>query len=230
MIIAMFLAHLVGDYVLQWNRLAAWKAREMKGVLAHGLIVVAVTWLFSLPFDPTWWRGVVLIGLSHTAIDAFQLRVRLPIAPLLRFTLDQVAHVAFILLALTQGGFLHPSSIVADMLASLRDERVLAYMLGYAFVTMPAWVVVKFLVYGLVKGSAPNFAGGANKYLGIFERLLITTFVALGQFILIPLVATPRLVYEWPQVGGGERGSLYVAELLISLGLSIATGLALSQL
>jgi hypothetical protein len=230
MIIAMFLAHLVGDYVLQWNRLASWKAREMKGVLVHGLIVAAVTWLFSLPFDPTWWPGVAVIGLSHTAVDAFQLRVRLPLAPLLRFALDQLAHVAIIVLALAQGGFLRPASIAADMLASLHDERILAYMLGYAFVTMPAWVVVKFLVYGLVNGSAPNFAGGANKYLGIFERLLITTFVALGHFVLIPLVAAPRLVYEWPHVGEGERGSLYIAELLVSLGLSIATGLALSQL
>jgi len=55
MVVIMFLAHLVGDYVLQWDRLAQWKSRELKGVLAHGLMVGVVTWLFSLPFDPNWW-------------------------------------------------------------------------------------------------------------------------------------------------------------------------------
>jgi len=51
MVIAMYLAHLVGDYVLQWDALARWKSRELKGVLAHGMIVLIVTWLLSLPFD-----------------------------------------------------------------------------------------------------------------------------------------------------------------------------------
>jgi hypothetical protein len=39
MIVALFLAHLVGDYVLQWDKLANWKSRALPGVLAHGLIV-----------------------------------------------------------------------------------------------------------------------------------------------------------------------------------------------
>ena len=56
MIIAMFLAHLVGDYILQWDSLALWKSRELKGVLAHGLVVTFVTFLFILPFEPTWWQ------------------------------------------------------------------------------------------------------------------------------------------------------------------------------
>jgi hypothetical protein len=28
MVIGMFLAHLVGDYILQWDGLARWKSRE----------------------------------------------------------------------------------------------------------------------------------------------------------------------------------------------------------
>ena len=39
MITSMFLAHLVGDYILQWDSLAMWKSREYKGVLAHTLVV-----------------------------------------------------------------------------------------------------------------------------------------------------------------------------------------------
>ena len=69
MIIAMLLAHLVGDYILQWDALAYRKSREIRGVLLHGGIVTAVTVLFALPFDAAWWPWALGIGVIHTAID-----------------------------------------------------------------------------------------------------------------------------------------------------------------
>src|SRR5438094_197326 len=116
MVIGMFLAHLVGDYVLQWDSLARWKSREVKGAIFHGLIVLLVTWMFALRFDPNWWPWAVFIGL---------------------------------------------------------------------------------------------------------------TFVVLGQFALIPVVAVPRLVFEGRQVIGTTRAKLYVAELLASVALAVAIGLGL---
>lgn len=225
----MFLAHLVGDYILQWNHLAAWKSRALQGVLVHCLIVFAVTWLFALPFAPGWWSGVAFIGVTHFLIDAAQLRLRSFATPLFRFILDQVAHFTVILTALAAGGFLSIPHVTNRLAQALQSERFLTYLLGYAFVTMPAWVLIKFLVYGLVKGSAPEFGDG-SKYPGILERLLITTFIALGQFLLVPLVAAPRFVLEWPQVAGGDRSTLYVAELLASVTLAVAIGLLLSLL
>lgn len=230
MIIAMFLAHLVGDYILQWDKLALWKSRELKGVLAHGLVVSFVTFLFILPFNPTWWQGAAFISILHIVIDAVQLWVKPPILPLFRFILDQIAHFIVILVALVAGGYLTPSALTADVIPAIQNDRFWLYLLGYAFVTMPAWVLVKFAAYGLVKGSAPAFPGISNKYLGIMERILITTFVALGQFILVPLIAIPRLVVEWPVVRDGEETAVYLAEFLASITLAVLIGLALSLL
>jgi hypothetical protein len=230
MTIAMFLAHLVGDYILQWDSLALWKSRELKGVLAHGLVVSLVTWLFGLAFDPTWWQGILFICAAHILIDASQLYIKPPILPLFRFMLDQLAHFTVIILALAWGGYLTWPTLTADFAAILQNDRLLLYLLGYAFITMPAWVVVKFTAYGLVKGSGPSFPGISNKYLGILERILITTFVMLGQFIIVPLVALPRLVMEWSQVNDGEETAVYLTELLASVTLAVAIGLMLSQL
>ena len=229
MVISMFLAHLVGDYILQWDSLASWKARELKGVLAHGLIVTIVTWLFSLPFDPNWWQGVLFICSAHILIDAVQLYVKLPVPPLVRFTLDQIAHFTIIVLALIWGGYLDVTHAAASFANMTNNERIWLFFLGYAFITMPAWVVVKFTAYGLVKGSAPNF-GGTNKYIGIMERMLITTFVAMGQFLLVPLVAIPRLYMEWAEVTEREGTAVYVAELLASVCLAVAIGVMLGRL
>ena len=223
-IIAMFLAHLVGDYILQWNSLAAWKSRELKGVIVHCLVVFAVTWLFILPFDPAWWPWVVVIGIAHFLIDAVQLRVKLPIPELARFSLDQLAHFTVITLALTAGGYLNLTSLLQDGMHILQSDLLLIYLLGYAFVTMPAWVVVKFTAYGLVQGSAPQF-GDSSKYLGILERLLMTTFVAMGQYVLVPVVILPRLLMEWPQMANDERAPVYLAELLVSVTLAVSVGI-----
>lgn len=229
MIIAMFLAHLVGDYILQWNSLAAWKSRELKGVIVHCLIVLAVTWAFILPFNAAWWPWVLFIGTAHFGIDAVQLRVKLPIPELARFALDQLAHFFVITLALAAGGYIDWLWLMQSGLAIMQSDLLLIYLLGYAFVTMPAWVLVKFTAYGLVQGTAPQF-GDSSKYLGIMERLLMTTFVAMGQFILVPVVILPRLLMEWPQVANEERTPVYLAELLASVILAVLVGVLFKSL
>lgn len=230
MISAMILAHLVGDYVLQWDSLAAWKSRSLGGVLAHSGVVFLVTWLFSLPFDPSWWPGVVFIGVAHFIIDALPLYVSLPGPPLARFALDQAAHALVIGVALIGGGYLSLTQASAALVETLQGDQILLYLLGYAFITMPVWVIAKFMAYGLVRGTGPNFPEGTNKYVGILERVLITTFVLLGQFLLVPVAAAPRLVLEWPRVTGDERAPVFMVEFLCSVTMAVGTGLLLSLL
>jgi len=230
MVIALFISHLVGDYVLQWDSLARWKSRELKGVLVHGMIVLLVTWLCSLPFNPAWWQWVLFIGLTHTAVDAIRLRLGNHFAALALFLLDQAVHLSIILLALMLSGYVTPSSLMADLAPMLREHRLLTVALGYVFVTMPAWILVEFIVYGLMKGSAPDFSQVPNKYVSSLERGLITTSVLLGQFMLVPLVALPRLVFEKARVADSQRARLYLMELLASIALAVAVGLGLRQI
>ena len=237
MVIAMYLAHLVGDYVLQWDALARWKSREIKGVLAHGMIVLVVTWLLSLPFDAGWWPWALAIALTHTAVDAATLWLgkRLPLQgngtlALARYLIDQVVHLGIITLVLVWSGHLTVPAGTADWVAELRHHRLLVLALGYTFITLPSWILVQFAVYGLVDGSAPDFSRSANKYMGILERGLITTCVMTGQFLLVPLVTLPRLLLEGPQVRGSSHATLYITELLASVALAVAIGLVLRQL
>ena len=200
MVLAIYLSHLVADYVLQWDGLALWKSREYKGVLVHGSIVLLVTWLLSLPFDAGWWPWALFIGLTHTAVDAIRLRLGNALSALALFLLDQTVHLSLITFALASSGYLAAPSLLADLASVLDDNRVWVYALGFVFVTMPAWVLVEFVAYALANGSAPDFGQAANKYVSSLERGLMTVFVMLGQFALVPLVGLPRLVIEWRQV------------------------------
>ena len=235
MFVAMLLAHLVGDYVLQWDSLAIWKSRELKGALAHGSLVAAVTLLFAWAIDPAWWPWALFIGVTHTLVDAlWLLNRRLPpetqLKPLPRFVLDQMIHFNFIVMALVLSGYAAMPALADAMMREMQSSRLLTVVMAYVVLTMPAWVMVEFVVYGLVRAPAPDFSPAANKYLGIVERGLITTFVLLGQFGLVPLVALPRLVFEGPRVYGSQNCTPYLAEVLASIAVAVAIGLALRVL
>jgi hypothetical protein len=148
---------------------------------------------------------------------------------------DQTLHLSIISFALVFSGYLELPSLSADILAALTNNRLLTFFLGYAFLTMPAWILVEFLVYGLIKGTAPDFSQAVkNKYISILERGLIATFVLLGQFILVPLVAAPRILFEWNESvrsqPDSQRGRLFVAELLASVTVAVVIGLGLRQI
>lgn len=224
MVIAMILAHLVGDFVLQWDGLARWKASEWAGVLVHSVIIMLTTAAFALPFDRSWWDGILLISASHLAIDSLWFFKKFSFSPLLRFGLDQVLHYLFIILALAMTGYLQWGNIWGGILDSARATPLLTGLMGYAFITMPAWVLLKFVVYGLLKGQPPNFPAGPNKFVGISERLIITTLVLFGQVLLVPLVTLPRLIIEWPHVVNGGGDGVYVVELISSVMLAVGVG------
>jgi hypothetical protein len=242
MVISILLSHLFGDYILQWDSLSRWKGEKLGGVLVHGAVVLAVTWLFSLPFDLTWWPWVLFIGLTHTLIDGLELPIRKRMAAsnsgafaMFFLVVDQTLHLSIISFALVFSGYLELPSLSADILAALTNNRLLTFFLGYAFLTMPAWILVEFLVYGLIKGTAPDFSQAVkNKYISILERGLIATFVLLGQFILVPLVAAPRILFEWNESvrsqPDSQRGRLFVAELLASVTVAVVIGLGLRQI
>lgn len=226
MILAMILAHLVGDYILQTDRLAYWKSRDLRAVLLHGLIMTAVTAVFALPFKPFWWQGVLFIGLTHTAIDAAQLYFKPPIVPILRFFIDQFLHFLTIFIALAAGGYLYTG--IEETYFGIDGQMLLIYAVGYAFVTMPAWVLLKFVGAAVVDGVGPTFPDSfANKYTGIAERVLILTVVLAGQFILIPLLAFPRFLIERKELTSSSQRPYYLFESLVGISLAIVVGLLL---
>ncbi|MFO7663200.1 MAG: DUF3307 domain-containing protein [Chloroflexota bacterium] len=228
MVIAMFLAHLVGDFILQWDALAEWKLRQMRGVIFHCLIILLITTIFALPFEPFWWQGVLFISVFHFLIDTLWFYYRPRYLPALaRFTIDQLLHFLIILVALVMGGFLTWNNLWGGITASAAQTPMLTTLLGYAFITMPAWVLLKFAVYGLVKRQPPNFPAGPNKYVGIVERLLITTLIIFGQVLLVPLVTLPRLLMEWPRVTEGGGDTVYIAEFISSITLAVMVGIGL---
>lgn len=232
MVEMMLLAHLLGDYVFQTDALVRWKLRSLWGVVAHGAVVTLCLWLCSLPFSLTWWPYALGVGIAHTLIDVVRARLGSvkPTIDLMLFLIDQAAHLLTIAAALSWSGWLQPRPAETIWGLWLQSDHHLAIVAGYVLLTMPAWVLVHFVVRGMGAESTSLPGRPGEKYLGMIERALIATFVLLGQFILVPLVVVPRLALD------GYGGNLtrerlgYLNELLVSVALALAVGLFLRGL
>lgn len=227
----MVLAHLVGDYILQSDKLAYWKSQKIEGVLVHGLIVAIVTFLFVLPFEGFWWQGALFISASHLFIDLTQLPLtRKPksgVYPLLRFTADQLLHMMVIALALHWGGYFPMGAFWPVAFAEMFSRPGLLIVLSYTLLAMPAWVILEFTGYGLINGSPPNFKRASNKYVSSLERFLIATSVISGQYILIPMIAAPRIYFERDTIVENKETAIYLTKLLGSIAIASAIGFGL---
>lgn len=228
MTIAMLIAHLMGDYVLQTNKVARRKSESLGGVLLHGLIVLVVTVLIALSVERAWWLWAIIIGLIHVSIDAgnyWSVQTQNWFgrkSALFRFTLDQILHLGSIMTVLAISGELS----LLQAVASLVDWTVAnpITLMGYVFITMPCWILLEFFVYGMIAGSPPDFSQQKDKYPGILERVLVTTLVLMGQLPLALMVPLPRLVLESPRVMGHNNASVYVVKLLASTAIAVLVG------
>ena len=233
-LLKMLLAHLVGDYVAQGDRIATWKERSVAGVMVHGLIVAIVTVLLALPFGGNREQiyAAMAIGGIHTVIDLLNFMVKRRLRPqdgigkLLFFFCDQLAHLCSII-AVTALITTLPTPF--ELLALLQSNHLLTLALTYTFISMPAWVLIEYMLGGL-KRTGPDFAKATKrKYMTIFERGLIMTFVLFGQVFLVPLIAVPRLMHDRAKVLEIGR-STYFGELAISVILTLIIGFSVQQL
>jgi len=233
MLYVVILAHLLGDYLFQWEFIVRWKVHSLMGVLAHGGIVTITTLVCTRLVAPSWWPYALLIGLTHTVIDLVRVRLLHTVNPtweLIWYLFDQMAHLITIVLVVLWSGD-YPWTGLNGTAGLLADRRVLAYIIGYLLLTNPAWVLLRFTVRGIWGSTAAPPLGEGEKYGPMVERVLIASCVLTGQFHLIPLVLLPRRLVpiRMQENGAGvlTRLTSHWAETLLSVLLAIMVGLAL---
>ncbi|KOA20436.1 hypothetical protein CLHOM_10240 [Clostridium homopropionicum DSM 5847] len=178
------LAHLIGDFVLQTDKIAKEKASSIKGVFVHSLIVILVQMLFLSVFGIKGIISGLISGSIHFFIDSIKLYISKNIflknKQTLYFLFDQAIHIAIILfLTLTFG----------KELGENYKEHIgyLKYAVSIITLTYASTVASKILIFDL--DLVPKDKGFFMK-----DERILDAIVAILIWIIIGFIKWKLLI------------------------------------
>ncbi len=227
-----FLAHLVGDFILQpgsWVRdKNRRKIRSPKLFLHTGIHAILLALVFE--FNIYYWKGFILIIISHFFIDLTKswLSDKRPGTEI--FFLDQAAHITIIAIATS---FYQPFEFNISGLLS-GSNLILATAL--VFVTFAAAVIIKESIAqwnpetGTEKDGSLSRAG---RFIGILERLFVFVFVVSGQWQAIGFLLAAKSVFRFGDLKESKDRKLteyILIGTLLSFGIAVLTAIVYLKL
>ncbi|MBB3139980.1 DUF3307 domain-containing protein [Halomonas organivorans] len=235
-LIALIIAHLVGDFLLQPRRWVEARQRDKAraGVLylhagLHGLLALAV--LVVAGVDPLAAAALALtIAASHALIDLG--KAHLDPRRLAWFLIDQALHLAVLVgIWLIWQGSLAP---VTEATAWLARPEVLTHALAYLLVTRPMAIAIALAMRPWSEEvTDPGTLVAAGARIGILERLLVLTLVLLDELTAVGFLLTAKSVLRFGDLRARRDRKLTEYVLLgtlLSVTATLALGLVVRQL
>ncbi len=221
-----FLAHLVGDFLLQTGPMVKAKEEKKLGAwqlyfhsLLHGALVLLLMW------DWQFWKWALLIALVHFVIDAAKLLTQNEKNRWILFFVDQILHIiSLYLIWLWYKGRAIPFSV-------FMNEKFLFLATAIIFLTTPVSFSVKLFISRWTPQTGDNgddSLQNAGKYIGIMERLLIFVFIVINQWQAIGFLLAAKSVFRFSDLKEAKDRKLTEYVLigtLLSFGIAIITGL-----
>lgn len=224
--------HLLADFVLQNRKMVQHKKRFKQRswlLVVHCLIHAALIYLLSP--DKTLWQIPLIVFTSHYCIDVWKLHRK---DNLLYFCLDQLAHIA--VLFVTWCLFYQPGGWWHNKLQLVLDSRQ-GWLIasGYLVVIFPLSYLLGYATQRWREEAADHLArtsislSAAGKWIGIFERVLVFTFVLTNHFEGIGFLIAAKSILRFNDIKGDnvrKEAEYVLIGTLMSFAASIITGLA----
>ncbi|MFT3824273.1 MAG: DUF3307 domain-containing protein [Chitinophagaceae bacterium] len=201
-------AHLLGDFVLQTRGMVLHKQRFKAAswqlwlhCLLHGILIYVITCQWQQ------WLVPVIVVITHFFIDVWKLNRK---DNGLYFFIDQVLHLLVLLLCwifFTR----HTVNLPAYVQQWLQYKPFWIIGTGYLFVTFPLSYLLGYATQRWRKEAEEglNFRSAislkeAGKWIGIFERVLVYTFVITGHFEGIGFLIAAKSILRFNDIKGSE--------------------------
>jgi hypothetical protein len=226
-LIKLFLAHFLGDFLFQPN---SWvDAKEDKKlrayqlylhIMVHGLIIMIFMW--NLAF----FKWAVLIMVVHLIIDAFKIMIQNDTNRRNFFFIDQIIHILsiyFIWLIYSGGSF--PIDII------LNEHIWLFIMMGF-ILTIPASITIKTFISKWTPDTEKkdiDSLQSAGKYIGILERLFIMLFIIVNHWEAIGFLIAAKSVFRFGDLKEAKDKKL-TEYILIGTLVSFAVAIFIGEL
>lgn len=226
----LLLAHTLTDFVFQPKSLILQK-RKLKVrspfLYVHSLLAGLLTYLIL--HDWSLWGVAIIITVTHFAIDLWKLSQASD--SLGYFLLDQLFHVLVLL-----GVWLYLTNnfmeIIPFIEALFTSETVLVIIIGYLLVIFPVGFIIGKATQrwqeeiATEAGAFPSLEK-AGRYIGIFERILVLTFILTNNFAAIGFLIAAKSILRFSDKGKADarKQTEYVLiGTLMSFALTIIIG------
>lgn len=234
LLLKLFTAHIVGDFILQpkaWVEEKQALTFKSSSLYLHTLLHALITYV--LIGDWTNWQLPALVFVMHTAIDIWK---SLQKPNLTFFLVDQVLHLVS-LFAIT---LIFTSLEMGDFLDLVNSPQFLLLLLAYSIVLRPyAFIIDMFTakwrkqIRVIEEEDNIGSLDDAGKYIGMLERFLVLTFILSGNPGAIGMLIAAKSILRFNDLKGtsSRKMSEYVLiGTLLSFSLCIITGLIVNRL
>lgn len=242
-IMALLLAHLLGDFPLQPQWIACNKGKRLWPLICHGIAHYCLAWACLLLFTPIPYftissQAVILAYIAvHLSIDKLK-HLAIARRPSLdnwkTFLSDQALHILTLTITAT---ILAGSSIAALLRESQPSPSTKTHLLELAIVYVAVVFGGGYLIRYLTRGfsfndrsHAPSTLKNAGLYVGWLERLLIVTAIAMQSPVLVGLIMTGKSIARFPEFKEPRFAEYFLIGTLLSVSLSVLGGILLLQL
>lgn len=232
LLVKLFLAHLIGDFILQPDKWV--KEKEEKKLRAwqlyvHALIHMVLTIL--LLWEMTKWWIPLAVFFSHLMIDALKLIKQKKENKRMFFFLDQGLHIA----ALTTIYYFSSSLSKPIDLEWIFTNRSLITITSIIFLTSPTSIIIKTIISkwspqvgtNVDDNTEDDSLQSAGKYIGVIERLMVFGFVVYGHWEAVGFLIAAKSIFRFGDLKSGSEIKLTEYVLigtLLSFGIAISAG------
>lgn len=234
-LLQLLFAHLLTDFILQPSKWIRHK-REFKArsyvLIIHSFLAGALSLLFLQTWE--WWYAAVFISVTHYLIDVWKLYQRKD--NLKYFLLDQFFHLIVILLVWLHiiNGF---SQVLPLLKTYLNSPAALAITGAYLIVIFPAGFLIGKATQRWQNEIEPDYRNNslasAGRYIGIFERILVLTFILTNNFAAIGLLIAAKSILRFSdksETGARKQTEYVLIGTLMSFAITILLGLLVMNL
>lgn len=226
-------AHVIGDFVAQPKNWVASRF-DQKGkspaLYYHSLLTGILTWLFL--GDWSHWQLPLFIMVTHYLIDLWKTYQK---DNLQNFVIDQISH----LIVLIFGWILYMAlwdPLMTWCYQMAGSVLFWATLLGFILVIGPFGIIVeKFTAKWRKKLAIAGKTGlpDAGKWIGKMERLLVLSFVLLGQYQAIGFLIAAKSIFRFNGITENKdrmEAEYIMVGTFMSFALAILLGLILKYL
>ncbi|MFL0353602.1 DUF3307 domain-containing protein [Xanthomarina sp. GH4-25] len=227
LLIKLFLAHLIGDFVFQSKKSIKQKEKKkLKSPVLYIHIAIHFALLSLLLWDISLWPIILTITISHFIIDVLKLKFQKKKTKRVWFFLDQLLHVIMILVSY----FLFTEHHLE--ISSFFTENTLLLITCVLFLTQPVSIIMMtiFSKWNIEKLTSGNESlKDAGRYIGMLERLLVFVFIISNHWEAVGFLITAKSVFRFGDLKESKHRKLteyILIGTLISFGIAILTGIA----